>query len=97
MLVNIDFRCMDNICIYIVTKEKNKIILSIKKGTFRETDLLRHRRQPPDIFPIEKLSEELIFKGALFLGAGLGLYVALRILGKDPPKDSENYIYFPTL
>jgi hypothetical protein len=64
---------------------------------FYKTGMLRHRHQPPEIFPPEKLSEELIFKGALVLGAGLGLYVASRILGKDSPKDSENYIYFPPL
>jgi hypothetical protein len=47
---------------------------------------LRYRRQPSDIFPLEKLAEELILKGALFLGAGLGLYIALRIFGVNPSK-----------
>jgi hypothetical protein len=57
-----------------------------------ETDRLRYSGQPSDTFPLDKLAEELIFKGALFLGAGLGLYIALRIFGKDPSKDSEYYI-----
>jgi len=46
-------------------------------------DLLRYRRQPPNTFPLEKLAGELIFKGALFLGAGLGLYIAVKMLAKN--------------
>jgi hypothetical protein len=53
---------------------------------FFEADQLRYGSQPSDTFPLEKLAEELIFKGALFLGAGLGLYIALRIFGVNPSK-----------
>jgi hypothetical protein len=30
----------------------------------------------------DKLAEELILKGIMFVGAGVGLYIALMILGK---------------
>jgi hypothetical protein len=45
-----------------------------------ESTDLSGRSQSPYTLPLERLVDELILKGALFLGAGLGLYVALRVL-----------------
>ena len=36
--------------------------------------------RPSDTFPLDKLVNELILRGVLFLGAGLGLYVALALV-----------------
>ncbi len=39
------------------------------------------------------LADELAFKGALFLGVGLGLNIALRIVGINPSNySSEIYV-----
>jgi hypothetical protein len=32
--------------------------------------------------PYEKVVEQLLLKGAIFIGAGVGLYIALKVLGK---------------
>lgn len=45
-----------------------------------KADLNRYRCRPSDTYTFERLADELILKGALFLGAGLGLYIALRVL-----------------
>jgi len=59
---------------------------------FNQTDLNRYRSQPSDTFPLEKLADELILKGVLFLGVGLGLCIALRIIEGLNPSDPECYI-----
>ena len=60
-------------------------------------DGLSYRRQSPNTFLLQRLAEELIFKGALFLGAGLGLYIALRVLeGVKSPKYSGCIIRSPS-
>ncbi len=52
----------------------------------RKADLDRHKRQPSDTFNWEELADELVSKGVFFLGAGLGLYVALAFFGEKSPK-----------
>jgi hypothetical protein len=54
-----------------------------------QADQIRQGCQPSDTDPLWKLVDELIFKGALFLGAGLGLAVALRIFGGKPSNGSK--------
>jgi hypothetical protein len=41
---------------------------------------------------LDKLAEELILKGVLFLGAGLGLCIALRVIEGLTPSNPECYI-----
>jgi hypothetical protein len=54
---------------------------------FYKTDLNRLSSQPSDTYSLERLADELILKGALLLGAGLGLYVTLRLLkGEKSPQ-----------
>ena len=54
--------------------------------------------QPSVTYPLDKLIDELILRGALFLGAGLGLYVALRLMkGLNSPNQSECIICSPYL
>ena len=36
----------------------------------------------PDAFSFESLAENLMIKGSVLLGAGLGLYIILKVLGK---------------
>ncbi|MDN5847064.1 MAG: hypothetical protein L0H53_12410 [Candidatus Nitrosocosmicus sp.] len=55
-------------------------------------DSKRHRCQTSDTYTFERLADELIFKGALLLGAGLGLYVAIRFFGSNP-KDPKSSIH----
>ncbi len=59
---------------------------------FSQTDSNRYKSQPSDTCPLEKLANELILKGVLFLGAGLGLYITLRIIEGLNPSDPECYI-----
>ena len=43
-----------------------------------------------DTYSLDKLAEELILKGVLYLGAGLGLCIALRLIkGLNSPTQSE--------
>ncbi len=43
-------------------------------------------RPKPDFTSCEKVAIDLICKGALFMGAGVGLYIALRVFtGVNPP------------
>jgi hypothetical protein len=34
----------------------------------------------PDLAFLEKVAINLMYKGAIFIGAGIGLYIALRVL-----------------
>ena len=45
-----------------------------------KTSNLNGYSRPSNIFPLDKLADELILKGVLFLGVGLGLYITLGSL-----------------